>query len=79
MISKILFTLGVAVVALYGYSLLRRLASGTGSGSGGPQRADEKITADMTKCRICDTYVPREAPAPCERPECPYAAPEGGA
>ena len=78
MISKILFTLGVAAVALYGYRLVKRLAGGASSKNGGPPRADEKITADMTKCRICETYVPREAPAACERPECPFASPEGG-
>ena len=78
MIGKILLTLAVAVVALYGYRLLKQFSNVSAPKNEGSPRADAKITADMAKCGICGTYVPRDAPSACERPECPYAPGSSG-
>ena len=67
-----LVVLAVIILAVwYGYKYVTRL---TGQGNRvGRQGPDAEVdAADMVKCPICDTYLPRSSAKNCGKPNCPY-------
>ncbi len=77
--TKILFTILLIVAAWYGFKLIERRISGTGTAAAKPPAADpvaKKDTSaeDMKKCSVCSAYVSAAAPTNCGRADCPYSS-----
>ena len=75
MLTKILLTVFVIVVVLFGYRAIGRLSSVIGAVRDASPDEDPRRrlrTENMTKCDVCDVYVAAAEPKRCDRPDCPY-------
>ncbi len=69
-IQKLVFTVVLIIVVIYG----KRLISGVGSrtksvGGGGKARP---VGEDTQQCEVCGVYVSTLDPSSCGRSDCPY-------
>ena len=74
--TKILFTIILIAAAWYGFKLIERRISGTGTAAAAADPVAKKDTSaeDMKKCSVCSAYVSAAAPTNCGRADCPYSA-----
>ncbi len=69
-IQKLIFTVLLIVVVIYGKRLIGRIGSQTRSvGGGGGARP---VGEDTQQCAVCGVYVAAVNPASCGRSDCPY-------
>ena len=69
-IQKLVFTVLLIVIVLYGKRLISRVGSQTKSmGGGGGTRP---VGEDTQQCAVCGVYVSALSPASCGRSDCPY-------
>ena len=69
-LQKLVFTVVLIVVVIYGSRLIGRVVSQTksvGGDSGGASEGE-----DTQKCPVCGVYVPAANPVSCGRADCPY-------
>ncbi|HJN04892.1 MAG TPA: hypothetical protein QF665_07280 [Alphaproteobacteria bacterium] len=72
-LPKLIFTILVIVVVIYGFRMISRM--GSKSEDGGVAASGRAGVAEETqKCPVCGTYVAAQSPAPCDRTDCPYTA-----
>ena len=70
-IQKLVFTVLLIVVVIYGKRLISRVGSQTknvGGGGGGGRPVGE----DTQQCAVCGVYVSAANPSSCGRTDCPY-------
>ncbi len=69
-IQKLIFTLLLIIVVIYGKRLISRVGSQTKSvGGGGRARP---VGEDTQQCEVCGVYVSILNPSSCGRSDCPY-------
>lgn len=76
MLTKILLTVLVIVVVLFGYRAFGRVTSMIGAAdrdsAAGDAPKGRLRTENMTKCGACGVYVAATDPRRCDRSDCPY-------
>lgn len=68
-IQKLVFTLLLIVVVIYGKRLISRVGSQAKSVGGGGARP---VGEDTQQCAVCGVYVSALNPSSCGRSDCPY-------
>ena len=79
-LSKILFTVAVILIVVYGWKWVGRVQSrrrgeaGKMGGRSSPRPEDSPAieAEEMVQCPVCGDYVPARRPNRCDRDDCPY-------
>jgi|ETNmetMinimDraft_2_1059921.scaffolds.fasta_scaffold220508_2 hypothetical protein len=72
-LPKILLTIAIIVVVIYGAKLLRRRGDNLvrKSERKAAAKAEKRGSVELDKCPVCEIFVGTDS-RPCERPDCPY-------
>ena len=69
-IQKLVFTVLLIVIVLYGKRLIGRIGSQSKSVGGGA--GARPVSEDTQQCAVCGVYVSAHKPSSCGRSDCPY-------
>ncbi len=69
-IQKLVFTVLLIVIVLYGKRLIGRIGSQSKSVGGGASA--RPVGEDTQQCAVCGVYVSAHKPSSCGRSDCPY-------
>ncbi len=70
-IQKLVFTVLLIIIVLYGKRMIGRIGSLSKSVGGGGANA-RPVGEDTQQCAACGVYVSAHKPSSCGRSDCPY-------
>ncbi len=71
-IQKLVFTVLLIIIVLYGKRLIGRIGSQSKSVGGGAGAGARSVGEDTQQCAVCGVYVSAHKPSSCGRSDCPY-------